>query len=109
MAVVGLVSLSLPQYDGRVVDHLQASPIFQELGKASSAYAAGLVGVISIANGLGRVFWAWISDVTTRKVAFFLMYLIEAILFWNYHSITSLVLLVIFTFILVCDYEAGMA
>jgi OFA family oxalate/formate antiporter-like MFS transporter len=85
----------------------QAAPIFQELGKASSAFAAGLVGVISIANGLGRVFWAWISDVTTRKVAFFLMYLIEAILFWNYHSVSSLALLVVFTFILVMCYGGG--
>ena len=82
----------------------QAAPIFQEMGKASAAAAAGLVGIISIGNGLGRIFWAWISDVTTRKTAFFLMYLVEAILFWTYHSISSLTILGIATFIVVMCY-----
>jgi len=82
----------------------QASPIFQEMGKASAAAAAGLVGVISIGNGLGRIFWAWVSDLTTRKTAFFIMYLVEAILFWTYHSLNSLMVLGIATFVLVMCY-----
>jgi len=51
----------------------QASPIFQEMGKASAATAAALVGIISIGNGAGRIFWSWISDLTSRKTAFFMM------------------------------------
>jgi OFA family oxalate/formate antiporter-like MFS transporter len=82
----------------------QAAPIFQEMGKATAATAAGLVGVISIGNGVGRIFWAWISDLTTRKTAFFMMYLVEALLFWIYHSIGSLTVLGIITFILVMCY-----
>lgn len=82
----------------------QASPIFQEMGKATAEVAAGLVGIIAIGNGAGRIFWAWVSDLTTRKMAFFLMYLVEAILFWTYHSISSLTLLAAATFILVMCY-----
>jgi OFA family oxalate/formate antiporter-like MFS transporter len=82
----------------------QAAPIFQEMGKATAATAAGLVGVISIGNGVGRIFWAWISDLTTRKTAFFMMYLVEALLFWTYHSIDSLTVLGIATFIVVMCY-----
>jgi OFA family oxalate/formate antiporter-like MFS transporter len=85
----------------------QAAPIFQEMGKASAVAAAGLVGIISIGNGLGRVFWAWVSDLTTRKTAFFLMFLVEAILFWAYHSISSITALGIVTFILVMCYGGG--
>ncbi|MGB9067867.1 MAG: OFA family MFS transporter [Candidatus Acidiferrales bacterium] len=85
----------------------QAAPIFQEMGKASALTAAGLVGIISIGNGLGRVYWAWISDLTTRKTAFFLMFLVEAILFWAYHSISSITILGIVTFILVMCYGGG--
>ncbi|HEY2646366.1 MAG TPA: OFA family MFS transporter [Candidatus Acidoferrales bacterium] len=85
----------------------QASPIFQEFGKANAATAAGLVGIISIGNGAGRIFWAYVSDLTSRKIAFFTMYLVEAILFWSYHSIHSLVLLGIVTFILVMCYGGG--
>jgi MFS transporter, OFA family, oxalate/formate antiporter len=82
----------------------QASPIFQEMGKATAEVAAGLVGIIAIGNGAGRIFWAWVSDLTTRKAAFFLMYLVEAILFWTYHSISSLSILAVATFILVMCY-----
>jgi MFS transporter, OFA family, oxalate/formate antiporter len=82
----------------------QAAPIFQEMGKATAVAAAGLVGIISIGNGLGRIFWAWISDVTTRKTAYFIMYLVEAVLFWTFHDITSIAILAIVTFILVMCY-----
>jgi OFA family oxalate/formate antiporter-like MFS transporter len=82
----------------------QASPIFQEIGKASVATAAFLVGVMALGNGAGRIFWSWVSDLTTRKMAFFGMYLVEAILFWSYHSIHSLLPLAIVTFVLVMCY-----
>ena len=82
----------------------QASPIFQEMGKASAATAAGLVGIISIGNGAGRIFWAYVSDLTTRKTAFFLMYLVEVALFWTYHMIGSLPVLVAATFVMVMCY-----
>jgi MFS transporter, OFA family, oxalate/formate antiporter len=85
----------------------QAAPIFQELGKVSAVTAATLVGVIAIGNGIGRVFWAWFSDATARKTAFFSMYLLQAVLFWTYHSITSVTLLTIVTFIIVMCYGGG--
>jgi OFA family oxalate/formate antiporter-like MFS transporter len=74
------------------------------MGKANAVAAAGLVGIISIGNGLGRIFWAWVSDLVTRKMAFFLMFLVEAILFWTYHSITSIGTLAGVTFVLVMCY-----
>src|SRR5580704_11812745 len=52
----------------------QESPIFQELGKLTgitALVAAGMVGIVSIGNAVGRVFWAAVSDVITRKVTFF--------------------------------------
>jgi OFA family oxalate/formate antiporter-like MFS transporter len=82
----------------------QASPIFQEMGKATVATAAGLVGVMALGNGAGRIFWSLVSDLTTRKTAFFIMYLVEAMLFWTYHSIHALPLLAIVTFVLVMCY-----
>jgi len=85
----------------------QAAPIFQELGKVSAITAANFVGIISLGNGLGRVFWAWISDLTTRKAAFFTMYLIQAILFWTFHSITSPTLLLVVAFTILVCYGGG--
>jgi OFA family oxalate/formate antiporter-like MFS transporter len=82
----------------------QAAPIFQEMGGATAAAAAALVGLISIGNGLGRVFWAWVSDLTTRKTAYFLMFLTEVLLFWTYSRISSITVLAVATFILVMCY-----
>ena len=82
----------------------QAAPIFQELGKMTAATAATLVGVISIGNGLGRVVWSWISDHAGRRSAFFAMYLLQAVLFWTFHSITSPAVLTIATFVIVMCY-----
>ncbi len=82
----------------------QASPIFQEMGKASAATAAFWVGIIAIGNGAGRIMWSWISDLTTRKAAFFLMYLVEVAVFWSYHSIHTLSILVVATFVVAMCY-----
>jgi len=85
----------------------QAAPMFQELGKVSAVTAASFVGIVSLGNGLGRVFWAWISDITTRKAAFFAMYLVQAVLFWTFHSITSPTLLVVVMFTILVCYGGG--
>jgi MFS transporter, OFA family, oxalate/formate antiporter len=66
--------------------------------------AASFVGIISLGNGLGRVLWAWISDLTSRKAAFFAMYLIQAIIFWSFHNISSPTLLLVTTFIILVCY-----
>src|SRR6202044_3636010 len=46
----------------------QEAPMFQELARVSAVVAAGMVGVVSLGNALGRVFWAWVSDLATRKM-----------------------------------------
>src|SRR6266480_7692733 len=51
----------------------QEAPLFQELTKVSAVVAASMVGLASIGNAVGRVFWAWISDLITRRATFFVM------------------------------------
>ena len=51
----------------------QASPLAQQLANISPLQAAGMVGLISIFNGAGRVFWAWVSDHIGRAQVFFLL------------------------------------
>ena len=45
----------------------QESPMFQEIAKVTAIVAAGMVGIASIGNAVGRVFWAWVSDGITRR------------------------------------------
>src|SRR6266581_1756397 len=60
----------------------QEAPIFQELTGASAIVAANMVGLASIGNAVGRVFWAWVSDLITRRTTFAVMFILQALLFW---------------------------
>src|SRR5205814_4693984 len=59
----------------------QAAPMAQEIAKTSAATAAGLVGIISIANAAGRFLWAWVSDFLGRARVFQFMFAAPAIAF----------------------------
>jgi OFA family oxalate/formate antiporter-like MFS transporter len=60
----------------------QASPMAQQIAKMTPIAAAGIVGLISICNGLGRIFWAWVSDLIGRARVYFLLYLIQVVAFF---------------------------
>ncbi|HSM87837.1 MAG TPA: OFA family MFS transporter [Candidatus Limnocylindrales bacterium] len=62
----------------------QASPMAQskEFVGMSALQAANMVGLISIFNALGRVFWAWVSDIIGRAKVYFLLFAIQAVVFF---------------------------
>lgn len=60
----------------------QASPMAQEMVGMTPVAAAGMVGLISIFNGTGRVFWAWVSDLIGRAQVYFLLFAIQAVIFF---------------------------
>jgi len=68
----------------------QASPMAQQLVGMTPVAAAGMVGLISIFNGTGRVFWAWVSDHLGRARVYFLLYLIQVIIFFSLSRIHNL-------------------
>src|SRR5229473_497745 len=70
----------------------QASPMAQEMVGMTVLKAAGMVGVISISNGLGRVFWAWVSDSIGRARVYLLLYLIQVVIFFVLPHIRNLTL-----------------
>ena len=85
----------------------QEAPIFQELVKVSAVVAASMVGVASIGNAVGRVFWAWVSDAISRRATFFVIFLIQIFLFWFLPNITGVTLMTILTFIVLMCYGGG--
>jgi MFS transporter, OFA family, oxalate/formate antiporter len=85
----------------------QESPIFQELTGASSVVAAGMVGLASIGNAAGRVFWAWASDLITRRATFAVMFVLQVLLFWFLPSIATVSLMTIITFVILMCYGGG--
>ncbi|MDT4965339.1 MAG: transporter, family, oxalate/formate antiporter [Acidobacteriota bacterium] len=85
----------------------QEAPIFQELVGVSAVVAASMVGIASIGNAFGRVFWAWVSDLITRRVTFFVMFGLQVLLFWLLPNITAVSLMTIITFVVLMCYGGG--
>jgi OFA family oxalate/formate antiporter-like MFS transporter len=85
----------------------QESPMFQEIGKVSAVVAAGMVGVASIGNAVGRIFWAWISDAITRRWTFVTMFLLQVGLFWILPSTASVATLTVLSFVILMCYGGG--
>jgi OFA family oxalate/formate antiporter-like MFS transporter len=85
----------------------QEAPIFQQLVGASAVVAASMVGIASIGNAFGRVFWAWVSDLITRRATFFVMFVAQVLLFWFLPSVATVTVMTIITFVVLMCYGGG--
>jgi len=85
----------------------QEAPIFQELTGVSALAAGGMVGIASLGNGVGRVFWAWLSDLITRRVTFAVMFVLQVFLFWFLPSIAVPSTITMVTFVILMCYGGG--
>src|ERR671916_635159 len=85
----------------------EAAPMAEEIAGVSATVAAGLVSIISVGNALGRFFWAWLSDAIGRKWVFFVMFVLQAVLFFILPLVSVYVLLAIISFVIVSCYGGG--
>lgn len=85
----------------------QAAPMAQEITGVTAAVAAGMVGIISIANGAGRFLWAWLSDTIGRRWVFLAMFLVQAVLFVLMPEVSSFSLLTLLAFLVLLCYGGG--
>jgi len=85
----------------------QEAPIFQELTGVSALAAGGMVGIASLGNAVGRVFWAWLSDVITRRATFAVMFVLQVFLFWFLPSIAVPSMITMVTFVILMCYGGG--
>ncbi|MDR2935158.1 MAG: OFA family MFS transporter [Candidatus Adiutrix sp.] len=77
----------------------QASPMAQELMTDSVADKAKLAGALmllfAIFNGIGRLFWASISDKIGRRQVFYTLFITQAIVFYVLYTSSSLTIFII--------------
>jgi OFA family oxalate/formate antiporter-like MFS transporter len=85
----------------------QEAPIFQELVGVSAIVAASMVGIASIGNAFGRVFWASVSDLITRRATFFVMFVMQALLFWFLPDVAAVSMMTIVAFVVLMCYGGG--
>lgn len=94
----------------------QLSPMSQELlkktitdDKALAVAGGTIVAIASIFNGLGRLFWAGLSDKLGRKTVFLIMFITQAILYVVLPSIGDITLFTIIACYLLSCYGGGFA
>jgi OFA family oxalate/formate antiporter-like MFS transporter len=85
----------------------QASPMAQEMVHMTPLAAAGMVGLISIFNGAGRVFWAWMSDMIGRAAVYFLLFAIQAVIFFLLPNVQNLTTFTIMFAVIGLCYGGG--
>jgi MFS transporter, OFA family, oxalate/formate antiporter len=85
----------------------QEAPIFRELAKVSAIDAGVMVGIVSIGNAVGRIFWAAISDAITRRWTFAVMFVLQVGLFLALPGIASASLLTVVSFAILMCYGGG--
>jgi len=94
----------------------QLSPMAQEVLKvkisdpAKLALAGGtILAIASIFNGLGRLFWAWLSDGIGRKAVFVTMFITQAALYIFLPQVATSVLFTVIACYLLACYGGGFA
>ena len=85
----------------------QEAPMFQEFGKVTVIVAASMVGIVSIGNALGRIFWAWVSDLIGRRGTFVAMFIVQMVLFWLLPGLSSVAAITIIAFLILMCYGGG--
>jgi OFA family oxalate/formate antiporter-like MFS transporter len=85
----------------------QAAPMTQEITGVDAATAAGMVGIISIGNGAGRLLWAWLSDFAGRRWVFLAMFLLQAVLFFIMPRVSHFGVFTALAFAILLCYGGG--
>lgn len=90
----------------------QASVMIQESfkGAVTPAAAAGFVGLLSLANMLGRFFWASVSDFLGRKNTYYTFFVLGAVLYFmvpGMGSAGNVALFVLFYAVIISMYGGG--
>jgi OFA family oxalate/formate antiporter-like MFS transporter len=85
----------------------QAAPMTQEITKVDATTAASLVGIISIANGAGRLLWAWLSDAIGRRTVFLIMFPLQAAIFALLPSVDSFSVFTALAVVVLLCYGGG--
>ena len=84
-AGIGVISMAAPMlqdvFGAGLIGADPAAPITPEQKVAIAAAAAGLVGLISLFNSLGRLFWASVSDFIGRKNTYFTFFVLGICLY----------------------------
>ncbi|MDE2344284.1 MAG: OFA family MFS transporter [Betaproteobacteria bacterium] len=84
-AGIGVISMASPMlqdvFGTRLIGMVDSGPMTPDQKAKVVAAAAGLVGLISLFNSLGRIFWASLSDALGRKATYAIFFIFGMVLY----------------------------
>lgn len=83
------------------------SPMAQEVLSFSAERAAGLVGIIGLVNGFGRIFWSTFSDYVGRNNVYLLFFIVQIIAFFFLATTTNEFIFEILILAIISCYGGG--
>ena len=86
-----------------------ASPLLQEITGITALAAASAVGFMGIFNGVGRIFWASLSDYLTRPVVYVIFFATQIVAFYLLPTMTSVIVFQILLYFIMTCYGGGFA
>ena len=86
-----------------------ASPMMQEKLNYTPMEAAGIVGLIGVFNGLGRILWSTLSDYLGRANTFILFFVFQIFAFYFLPKMTMEISFLVILFTVITMYGGGFA
>ncbi len=84
-----------------------ASPMAQEVTGMSVLAAGGVVGMIGLFNGLGRLGWASFSDVLGRPNTYITFFVVQVGAFWLLPSLKEVLIFQVVLYMIITCYGGG--
>ena len=86
-----------------------ASPLLQQLTGVTALVAASSVGLMGVFNGVGRIFWASMSDILTRPIVYVIFFATQILAFYFLSIATNIIIFQVFLFYIMTCYGGGFA
>ena len=84
-----------------------ASPMAQEVTGMSAMAAGGVVGIIGLFNGAGRLAWASFSDILGRPLTYVAFFAIQVVAFYVLPSLREVVMFQVVLYLIMTCYGGG--
>jgi OFA family oxalate/formate antiporter-like MFS transporter len=84
-----------------------ASPMAQETANMSPQTAAAMVGGIGLINGIGRLFWASVSDYLGRANTYIVFFILQSFAFFLLSTTADIIAFQLLVYLIISCYGGG--
>lgn len=83
------------------------SMLLQDVIGVTAEQAAGIIGIVGLVNGGGRILWSSFSDIIGRSYAYIIFFVLEVVLFFLLTATTNQFIFVLAILLIISCYGGG--